>query len=133
MRKRKPTSTQLHFENAQQLACYLNEHAFPGRRSVSLLIEKRGKLEDAQLAVAFRSICEECGVEYPLENLAMEFVDKKANLAGLQIADLVGTPIGRRVIRPQVQNRAFDAIQEKLWVPANWAVGEGAWRILPTK
>ena len=44
----------------------------------------------------------------------IHFVDKKANLAGLQIADLVARPIGRHVLNPDQPNRAFDIISPKL-------------------
>ena len=50
--------------------------------------------------------------------LSIELIDKKANLPGLQIADLVSTPIGRHLLRPDIRNRAFDAVREKLWVGA---------------
>ncbi len=58
---------------------------------VPFLIERRGKSEDQQLAGAFRRICDGDNGWGTLANLSMELVDKKANLAGLQIAD-----IGRR-------------------------------------
>lgn len=49
-----------------------------------------------------------------MPRLSIEFFDKKANLPGLQIADLVSTPIGHRVSRPDRRNRAFEMIQQKL-------------------
>ena len=34
-------------------------------------------------------------------------VDKKANVAGLQMADLCARPIGMRILRPESMNRAY--------------------------
>jgi hypothetical protein len=41
-------------------------------------------------------------------------MDKKHNSTGLQIADLTAHPIGRHVINPGQQNRAFQLIEPKL-------------------
>lgn len=39
--------------------------------------------------------------------------DKKCNSAGLQIADLVARPIGRRLLDPKQPNRAFELLEPK--------------------
>ncbi len=85
-------------------------------QQTSILIEKRGKSEDKQLRAAFNRICEDPSLPGASAALSIELVDKKANLPGLQIADLVSTPIGRHLLKPHVRNRAFDAIRQKLWV-----------------
>ena len=46
-------------------------------------------------------------------NFELIFADKRSNSAGLQLADLVARPIGMSVLRPEQQNRAFEALQEK--------------------
>jgi hypothetical protein len=48
-----------------------------------------------------------------MPGFSIEFFDKKSNLTGLQIADLVSMPIGQRVVRPRRRNRAFEMIQQK--------------------
>jgi hypothetical protein len=73
-----------------------------------------GKTEDKQLQVAFSRICEGESLRGASKELSLELLDKKANLAGLQIADLVGTPLGWHLLRPDVQNRAFESIRAKL-------------------
>lgn len=39
--------------------------------------------------------------------------DKKCDSAGLQIADLVARPIGRRILDPTQPNRAYEIIEKK--------------------
>jgi hypothetical protein len=41
-------------------------------------------------------------------------VEKKCNAAGLQLADLVARPIGRKILDPAQANRAFDILAPKL-------------------
>ena len=41
------------------------------------------------------------------------FVDKKQNLAGLQLADLVCHPIGRHLLKPEQRNRAYEVVERK--------------------
>jgi hypothetical protein len=49
-----------------------------------------------------------------LANFEIRFVDKRANSAGMQVADLTARPIGLRIIRPEQPNRAFAIIERKL-------------------
>jgi hypothetical protein len=79
----------------------------------AFLFECRGKREDAELERTFRNLCEGAGCWGRMPGLSIEFFDKKANLPGLQIADLVSTPIGQRINRPASPNRAFEMIQQK--------------------
>ncbi|HYH82743.1 MAG TPA: DUF3800 domain-containing protein [Longimicrobium sp.] len=75
--------------------------------------EKRGGKEDADIEQVFRRVCE--GANYTGERLPFEIVmaDKKCNSAGLQIADLVARPIGRKTLDPKQPNRAYDLILPK--------------------
>jgi len=43
------------------------------------------------------------------------FAEKKANLLGLQLADLIARPIGRHVLNPNQPNRAFDILSSKIF------------------
>jgi len=83
------------------------------RLQTSFLFECRGKREDAELSLVFRRLCERMSIQGKMPGFSIEFFEKKVNLLGLQVADLVGTPIGRRVSRPDAQNRAFETIQRK--------------------
>lgn len=79
-----------------------------------VLIECRGKKEDEELELVFRRICD--GANFRKRHLPYtpEFIPKSANVAGLQIADLIAKPIGLRVLHPQQRNRAADVAWRKL-------------------
>ena len=49
-------------------------------------------------------------IQRPLEIVV---TDKKANSAGLQLADLVARPIGRKILAPEQPNRAYDLLHPK--------------------
>jgi hypothetical protein len=83
------------------------------RRETSFLFECRGKREDAELKLAFRRLCDSGDGRAGMPKFSIEFFDKKSNMLGLQIADLVSTPIGHHVMRPERRNRAFEVIREK--------------------
>lgn len=77
------------------------------------LFERRGKREDAEVERAFRKVCD--GGNRVADHLPFRIImcDKKCNSAGLQIADLIARPIGRRLINSSQRNRAYDIIQRK--------------------
>jgi hypothetical protein len=77
------------------------------------LFERRGKREDVDLELEFRRLCDGANYRGRMPRFSIEFFDKKANLTGLQIADLVSMPIGQHVVRPESRNRAFEMIQQK--------------------
>ncbi len=84
-------------------------------RVTHVLCEARGKIEDRQLELEFRRICD--GRNYFNGAMPFEIImtDKKANCEGLQIADLMARPIGMSVLRPDQPNRAMEALQEKFY------------------
>ena len=45
--------------------------------------------------------------------LEIVMCDKKSNAAGLQVADLIASPIGAKVLNPARQQRAYDLIRPK--------------------
>jgi Protein of unknown function (DUF3800) len=77
------------------------------------LFECRGRREDSELELVFRRLCDGESRWGRMPGFSIEFFDKKANLPGLQIADLVSMPIGQHVVRPERRNRAFEMIQQK--------------------
>jgi hypothetical protein len=78
-----------------------------------ILFESRGKKEDIDLELEFRRICARnaTGQTLPFE---IVIADKKSNSSGLQLADLVARPIGRKILDPQQPNRAYDILERKL-------------------
>jgi hypothetical protein len=78
-----------------------------------VLFERRGAKEDLEAELEFRRICD--GHNATRQRLPFEIVmsDKRCNSAGLQLADLVARPIGRKVIDPAQPNRAYDILERK--------------------
>lgn len=73
-----------------------------------LVCEARGRKEDDSLELEFHRVATR------VPGFDIKFVDKKANLPGLQIADLVARPIGRHVMDPAQENRAYAILEPKL-------------------
>ena len=80
-----------------------------------VVVECRGKKEDAELELEFRRICDGSpsgGRTLPFD---VVFADKKTNLAGLQLADLVARPVGINHLRPAQENQAFELLKTKFY------------------
>ena len=80
-----------------------------------VVVECRGKKEDAELELEFRRICDgnnPFGRPLPFD---IVFADKKTNLAGLQLADLVARPVGISYLRPTQENKAFELLKAKFY------------------
>lgn len=80
-----------------------------------VVVECRGKREDAELELEFRRICSGANRFSAILPFTVVFADKKANSSGLQLADLVARPIGLSVARPEQSNRAFAILREKFF------------------
>lgn len=91
-----------------------------------VVVECRGKKEDAELELEFRRIC---GGSNPTGKALMfdvVFADKKTSLAGLQLADLVARPVGINHLRPAQQNQAFEVLKSKFYCSGGrQRVGQG--------
>lgn len=77
--------------------------------------QKWGGVTNQELELEFRRLCDvsnKLGIRLPF---GVIFVDKKANSAGLQLADLVARPVGMSVLRPEQANRAFDVLKRKFF------------------
>ena len=89
-------------------------------REVLIVIEKRGKKEDRMLAQHFETIRNK-GTYYVSKarmagcNISIEFRDKKQNIAGLQLADLIAYPVARRVMDRCAENASFEIFQNKIY------------------
>jgi len=96
----------------ERIAMHLSRRREP-EATTHFVFESRGRKEDDQLELAFRRVCG--GENYAEETFPFEavFADKRANSCGLQVADLLARPIGRHVIDPKQENRAYDVIQTK--------------------
>lgn len=84
-------------------------------KKTHVVVECRGKKEDAELELEFRRVCDghnRLGSSLPFEIL---FSDKKVMSSGLQLADLVARPIGLSKLRPSQKNRAFEVLKKKFY------------------
>lgn len=78
-----------------------------------VVFERRGRHEDNALELEFRRIMDSTRMEGMAETLDLVLADKQANSAGLQLADMVARPIGRRLLDPKQANRAYDILESK--------------------
>lgn len=91
----------------ERVARYLQEHG-GSSGTTPVICEGRGQREDDALELEFRRVAER------VPGMQIHFASKKANLPGLQLADLVARPIGRHVLSPEQPNRAFEVVRPKL-------------------
>ncbi|MBS0608196.1 MAG: DUF3800 domain-containing protein [Proteobacteria bacterium] len=91
-----------------------------------VVVECRGKKEDSELELEFRRICDGDNPGKLILPFDIVFADKKTNLAGLQLADLVARPVGLNHLRPRQQNLAFEVLKKKFFCNGGrTCVGEG--------
>lgn len=82
---------------------------------INIIVEKRGKREDEALTSYYNKL-RVTGMHYVTPERMAEhighfgFSDKKENVFGLQVADLIAYPISRHVLSPEKFNPAFDVI-----------------------
>lgn len=97
-----------------------------------VLFERRGAREDAELEAEFSRICaghNSMGRELPF---TIVMAGKACNSSGLQMADLIARPIGRKVIKPEQENRAYDILAAKFRRnPANGQVKGWGLKVFP--
>lgn len=87
--------------------------------SLKLIFEKRGKSEDRSLLNYMNSLKSNGTQTYTGEDLSkltldIDFKDKKENINGLQIADLIAYPAARFIIDKERANPAYDLISSKI-------------------
>ena len=82
-------------------------------RLTHVVVERRGRREDADLELEFRRICD--GANFMNRRLPFDIVmsPKESNAPGMQLADLVARPIGIKALRPTQANRAYDILEPK--------------------
>lgn len=82
-------------------------------RKTFLVVEGRGRKEDNDLELEFRRICQGANWQRCYLPFEVVFARKPTNSTGLQLADLVAHPIGRHIVKPTQDNRAFDVVRKK--------------------
>lgn len=84
-------------------------------QTTHVVFEARGRREDEELKVEFSRVCDGANYRSLRLNFQMVVADKKTNCCGLQLADLVARPIGRRLLNEGQSNRAFDLLRKKFY------------------
>lgn len=79
-----------------------------------VVFESRGRREDQELEKEFERISASSKTEGLGAALRMVMASKKSNTCGLQLADLAAHPIGRHVLDPRQDNRAYALLRAKL-------------------
>jgi hypothetical protein len=88
--------------------------------SLEIIIEKRGKKEDAKLANHLNKL-NQVGTFYVdaerMKKYAVKhsFLDKRKNNNGLQISDLLAYPIARKIVFPEGVNISYELIKDKFY------------------
>lgn len=82
-------------------------------RLTHVVFEQRGKQEDEALELEFRRIMDRSNLQGIGQSLDIILANKQANSAGLQLADLVARPIGRKLLNPDQPNRAWEILEPK--------------------
>jgi len=103
----------------ERLLIFLRNNCTKGKK-VHVIFECRGHDEDRELELEFRRIVAGQSnwgwVQRNFSDFEWEprFAKKSVNSSGLQLADLTARPLALRVLRPEQENRAYDAIVAKL-------------------
>ena len=109
----------------EALRCFLAEK-LQDQLQTHVVVECRGKKEDAELELEFRRICDGDNAGNRHLPFDIVFAEKKTNLTGLQLADLVARPVGVNYLRPEQDNQAFEVLKRKFYCDGGRdAVGSG--------
>lgn len=96
----------------ERLYKFLDKHNQVNKKT-HVIVERRGNKEDNELELEFRRVCD--GANWFSQVLPFDIIlaDKKTNSIGMQLSDMIARPIGKHIINPQQENRAFDIIENK--------------------
>lgn len=92
---------------------FMQEQDKPIKRT-HIIFESRGKKEDRDLELEFRRFCDGRSGFSPMP-FEMIIANKQINSCGLQLADLIARPIGRYILNPKQENRAYEIIEKKFY------------------
>ncbi len=76
-------------------------------------IDDRTNLYHVALRLGLESVCDGQNTLQSQLPFNVIIADKQCNSSGLQLADLVARPIGRKILKPDQPNRAYDVLAKK--------------------
>lgn len=91
----------------------IQEHEQRGRK-IPIIFESRRHNEDRTLEEEFKKMVEQSNLNGIKGMFDFHCISKKANLPGLQLADLVARPIGVHYLHPEQHNRAWEMLLPKM-------------------
>lgn len=100
----------------------------PDGGTINIIVERRGKREDGALLKYYNGL-RITGMHYVSPQRFAEhigkfgFSDKKENVFGLQIADLIAYPISRFVMNPHKPNPAYEVIAPNIYTSNGKTLG----------
>ena len=102
---------------------------------LQIVAEMRGKKEDKNLLSYYNQLRDKGTYWVTAERLQLhitrfDFVPKKDNVDGLQIADLVAYPITRHILAPNILNLAFNVLEKNIYCSEGKRLGM---KIIPKK
>lgn len=97
----------------------LPELGTPEASGVNLILEARGKKEDGEVAAALKGTLRDgtqshSPVEFAQHDWRIAFADKKANVIGTQLADLVLYPAARHILNPVKSHPNWETVRRKV-------------------
>ena len=84
------------------------------------VVEQRGKKEDEKLRMFYNHLLGQGTYWTSAERLrqyakSFKLLPKKANVIGLQVADLVAYPVTRHILDPNEPNMAYEVIKDNIY------------------
>ncbi len=92
------------------------------------VVEMRGKKEDGSLRSFYAQLLDRGTYWIRPERLrqyakSFTFLPKRANVIGLQVADLVAYPVTRHLLNPDEPNMAYEVIKDNIYTVNNKQIG----------
>lgn len=102
----------------ERVVFYLDEQEGPVE--LHTIVEQRGKKEDRNLQAYYNQMIDTgtywvSSARFKYYAKDFVFIPKKANIVGLQVADLVAYPITRHILNPDEVNLAYNIIEKNIY------------------
>lgn len=104
----------------RSIFCVDNESGIGRMPEISIIVERRGKKEDGRLLNYYNGLRNHGTKWVVAERLrsrikSFAFRDKKDNIIGLQIADLIAYPVTIHLLYPERHNPSYDVVKHNVF------------------